>query len=137
MCGNEIRNKKFSLVFTSVALLPKHGESEESPGKVWENKTFQGQMFLTYFARSRNPYNFQNSKHWNSECTYYGKIMGKHKYSKDLVFLYIPYYSILAWHRNPYNSENMGKLNSHSKGKVWENTNIPKLWVSYIFHVWH
>ena len=32
-----------------------------------------------------------------------------------------------AWNRNPYNSDNMGKLNSQSKGNVWENTNIPKL----------
>ena len=42
-----------------------------------------------------------------------------------------------AWNRNPCNSDNMGKLNSHSKGNVWENTNIPKLRVSYIFHVRH
>ena len=69
MCENGIRNKKFSLVFTSVVLSPKHGESEESMGKVWQNKTSQGQVFLTYFVRSRNPYNSQNSKHENSEVT--------------------------------------------------------------------
>ena len=33
----------------------------DSAGKVWENGTFQGQVFHTYFARSRNPYNSQNS----------------------------------------------------------------------------
>ena len=27
-------------------------------------------------------------------------------------------------------------MNSHLKGKVWENTNIPKLWVSYVFQVY-
>ena len=69
MCENGIRNKKFSLVFTSVVLSPKHGESEERMRKVWENKTFQGQVFLTYFGRSRNPYSSQNSKHGNSEFT--------------------------------------------------------------------
>ena len=35
--------------------------------------------------------------------------MVKHKYSKGL------------------GSDNMGKLNSHSKENVWENTNITKL----------
>ena len=38
MCENGIRNKKFSLVFTSVVLSPKNEESEESTGKVWEKK---------------------------------------------------------------------------------------------------
>ena len=56
-------------LFTSLVLSPKHGEREESTGKVWENKTFQGQVFLTYFERSRNPYSSQNSKHGNSEFT--------------------------------------------------------------------
>ena len=69
MCENGIRNKKFSLVFTSVVFSQKHGESEESTGKVWENKTFQGQVFLSYFGRSRNPYSSQNSKNGNSEFT--------------------------------------------------------------------
>ena len=36
---------------------------------------------------------------------------------------------------NPCNFQNMGCVNSHVKGKVWENTNIPKLWVSYVFHM--
>ena len=35
--------------------------------------------------------------------------------------------------RNPCNSQNMRKGNSHNTGKVWEKTNIPKLWVSQIF----
>ena len=52
--GSEI--KKNSLVFTSVILSPKHRENEESTGKVWENKTFQAQVFLPYFWRSRNPH---------------------------------------------------------------------------------
>ena len=29
----------------------------------------------------------------------------------------------------------MGWVNSHSTGKVWEKTSIPKLWGSQIFHV--
>ena len=69
VCENGIRNKKISLVFTSIILPPKHWEREESTGKVWENKTFQSQVFLTYFGGSRNPYSSQNSKHENSEFT--------------------------------------------------------------------
>ena len=75
-------------------LSPKHGESEESMGKVWENKTFEGQVFLSYFGRSKNPYSSKNSKHGNSEFTKYGKILGKQKDSKGFGFLYIPHYSI-------------------------------------------
>ena len=40
-----------------------------------------------------------------------------------------------GWSRNPYNSQNMGKVNSHSKEKIWENTNISKLSVSEIFRL--
>ena len=29
----------------------------------------------------------------------------------------------------------MGKVDFHGTGKVWENTNIPKLWVPQIFWV--
>ena len=38
-----------------------------------------------------------------------------------------------GWSRNPCNYQNMGKVNSHSKGKIWENKNISKLSVSKIF----
>ena len=31
---------------------------------------------------------------------------------------------------NPYNLQNMAKVNSHSHEKIWENTNIQKLRVS-------
>ena len=34
---------------------------------------------------------------------------------------------------NTYNSQNMRKVNSHSKEKIWENMNISKLRVSGIF----
>ena len=29
-----------------------------------------------------------------------------------------------GWHRNPCNSQNMGKVDFHCTGKVWENTEI-------------
>ena len=34
-----------------------------------------------------------------------------------------------------HNSQNMGKVNSHSMEKIWENTGISKLRVSYILHL--
>ena len=40
-----------------------------------------------------------------------------------------------GWSRNPYNSQNMGKLNSHSKGKILANTNISKI-VFLKFFAW-
>ena len=40
-----------------------------------------------------------------------------------------------GWSRNPCNYQNMRKVNSHSKGKVWEKTNISNLSVSEIFRL--
>ena len=90
MRGNGIRNKKISLVFTSLVLSTKHGKViSDSTGKVWENRTFRDRVFLTYFARSRNPYNSQNSKHGKSGFPQYGKSVGKHKHFKFMCFLNI------------------------------------------------
>ena len=131
-------------------------------GKVSENRIFLGQVFLMYFARSRNPYNPQNSIYGNNEFTEYRKSMRKDKYSKDLSFLHIMHSSIslviethtipktwanwilivrkmygktqafycyrsltyFIWSIYPYNFQSMGKVNSHSKEKIGENTNI-------------
>ena len=64
---------------------------------------------------------------------------------------FLPYF---MWGINPYNSQNMGKVNSHSKENLWENTNIfkgkgflnfllvvkihavPKIWEKWIYIVW-
>ena len=40
-----------------------------------------------------------------------------------------------ALSRNPYNFQNIGKMNCHSKGKFWENTNVPKISLFYIFRM--
>ena len=37
--------------------------------------------------------------------------------------------------KNPHNFHNTGTVNPHYTGKLWDNTNIPKVWVSYIFRV--
>ena len=36
---------------------------------------------------------------------------------------------------NPCNFQNMEWVNPHVREKVWENTNISKFWISYIFHM--
>ena len=67
MSGNGMGNKIF-LVFTSVVLFPKYGESDlrEYEKSMRKQKTFQVQVFLTYFARRRNRYNSQNMGGVNS-----------------------------------------------------------------------
>ena len=54
--------------------------------------------------------------------------MGKHRHFKAMSFLHYLICGI-----NTYNSQNMRKVNSHSKEKIWENTSISKLRVSGIF----
>ena len=55
--------------------------------------------------------------------------LGKHKHSKATGLLHISCKALI------HNSQNMGKVNFHSKEKIWENTGISKLRVSYIFHL--
>ena len=130
-------------------------------GKASENRTFQGQVFLIYFARSRNPCNPQNSKHKNSEFALYGlgflhirhsstsRVIETHTnskiwqnwilivretYGKSQTFQSYKSLTYFMWDIiKTYNSQNMGKVNSHSTEKKWENTDISKLKVSYIF----
>ena len=58
----------------------------------------------------------------------HGKSMGKKQTFQGLGFL-----KYFGRSRNPDNAQNMGKVNSHSKGKIWENTNISKFRVSGTF----
>ena len=57
------------------------------------------------------------------------------KYGKTQTFQIYGLLKYFGWSRNPCNSQNMWKVGFYSKGKVWENTNIPNLWVSQIFWV--
>ena len=50
----------------------------------------------------------------------------REKYGKKQTFQSNGFLNYFEWSRNPYNSQNMEKVNSHSKGKIWESTNIPK-----------
>ena len=61
--------------------------------------------------------------------------MVREKYGKTQTFQIYGFLKYLEWSRNPYNFQNMGKMNSHNTGKVWEKTSLPKLWISQIFWV--
>ena len=50
----------------------------------------------------------------------------REKYGKKQTFQSNEFLHYFEWSRNPYNSQNMEKVNFHSKRKIWENTNIPK-----------
>ena len=48
----------------------------------------------------------------------------REKYGKTQTFQSNGFLKYFGWSRNPYNSQNMGKVNLHSTGKVRENTEI-------------
>ena len=50
--------------------------------------------------------------------------MIREKYGKKQTFQSNGFLKYFGWSRNPYNSQNMGKVNLHSTGKVRENTEI-------------
>ena len=59
VCGNGVRNKNFSLVFTSVVLSQKHGKlishgklNSHSNRKVWEN-TSTPKLWVSYIFHVR------------------------------------------------------------------------------------
>ena len=54
----------------------------------------------------------------------------REKYGKTQTFQIYGFLKYFRSSRNPYNSQNMVKVDFHSTGKVWKNTNISNLWVS-------
>ena len=64
---------------------------------------------------------------WEYLLPVYGKQMGIPIFSTQGSGYFFPV--------NPYNSQNMRKVDSSSMQKTWENTNIRKLKVSLIFRV--
>ena len=51
----------------------------------------------------------------------------REEYEKTQTFQIYGFLKYFGWSRNPYNSQNMGKVNFHSTEKVWENTNISNI----------
>ena len=113
--------------------------------KYGKTQTFQSNGFLKHFGKTRNPYIPQNMEKVNLHST--GKVRENTEISHSLRYLAdlalmrtheFPLFvngfrKCFGWSRNPYNSQNIGKVNSHSKEKIWENTHISKLIVSEIF----
>ena len=76
--------------------------------------------------------------------------IGRQKYGKIQAFQIYGFLNYFGWSRNPYDSQNMGKVNSHNTGKLWEKTKnskvmgfsnildeaeihrIPKIWKKWI-----
>ena len=110
---------------------PKHRKSElhwyeKSMGKRKHSK------IMGFLNISRRKEIHTISKTWEKWIPIVRKNYGKTKIFQRYRFL-----TYFGWNKNLNNSEKMGKMNSHSKGKTWENTNISKLWVSYMFLVKH
>ena len=101
---------------------------QENYGKT---QIFQRFRFLIYsalffFAWNRNPYNSENLG--NNWILIVRETCGKTQTFQSYRFL-----TYFMCGINTYNSQNMRKVNSHSKEKIWENTSISKLRVSGIF----
>ena len=119
MGKQNIRKSRVSYIFCvkqKSILFPKHGESQfQEYGKT---KIFQIYEFLEYTI----PITWEK---WVS--------IVRGKYRKTQTFQIYWFLKYFGRSRNPCISQNMRKVDFHSTGKVWDNTNIPKLWVSQIF----
>ena len=98
--------------------------NSHSTAKVWENaKHYKIMGFLNI---SREAEILAISKTWVKPIP-----IVRENYGNTQLFQRYGFLTYFAWNRNPCNSENMKKVNSHSKGNVWENTSIPKLYFKW------
>ena len=125
--------------------------------KYGKTQTFQINGLLKYFGWSRNPYSSQNMGKVNShskgkiwENTNISKLsfpeifrlvqksmqLPKHekwistileKYEKTQTFQIYGFLKYFGWSRNLCNSQNLGKVNFHNTGKVWEKNKHSKV----------
>ena len=104
-----------------------------STGKLWENtnipKVSVSYTFHYSISREiRNPYNSENmGSNWI--------LIVRETYGKTQTYQSYGFLTYFVRGINTYNSQNMRKVNSHSKEKIWENTNTSRLRVSGIFHL--
>ena len=106
-----------------------------STGKSWENTNIP-KVWISYNVCHSSilreietffPITWQNGIHIVRE-TYrktqtfqsYRISMVREKYGKTQTFQIYGFLKYLGRSRNPYNFQNMGKVNSHNTGKVWE-----------------
>ena len=92
--------------------------NSHNTGKVWEkNKHSKLMGFSTILVEAEIHTIPKISKKWIP--------IVREKYGKTQTFQSNEFLKYFGWCRNPYNSQNMGKVNLHSTGKVRENTEIP------------
>ena len=91
--------------------------NSHNTGKVWEkNKHSKLMGFSTILVEAEIHTIPKISKKWIP--------IVREKYGKTQTFQSNEFLKYFGWCRNPYNSQNMGKVNLHSTGKVRENTEI-------------
>ena len=102
--------------------------NSHSNEKIWENKGIsdisKGFLYFSLEGEVRAV-----SKTWKN-----GISIVREKYRKRQTFQIYGFLKYFGWNRNPYNFQNMGKVNSYNTRKVWEK-NIRKFWVSQMFWV--
>ena len=92
-------------------------------GKVWEkNKHPKVMGFSNILGEAQIHTTPKIWEKWNP--------IVRKKYEKTQTCRSWVFLKFFTWSRNPCSSQNMGKVNFHYTGKVWENTNISNLWVS-------
>ena len=105
------------------------GEAEiHSIPKMWENwipivrekfgkvQTFQIEGFLHVW--------YEAEIHLVPKAWEKGISIVQEKYGKPQAFQIYEFVKYFGWSKNPYNFQNMGKVNLHSTEKIWENTEI-------------
>ena len=100
-----------------------------STGKVWENKHFK---FMGFLNNSDEVEIHTIPKIWEKWIPIIWENYGKKQKFQSNGFL-----KYFGWSRNPYNSQYIEKVNPHSKGNIWENTNISKVKCFWNFCAWN
>ena len=90
----------------------------DSAGKVWESRSSVSYIF----REKQKSIQFSKLKTWEKWISIVWE-----RYGKIQTFQIYGSLEYFEWSRNPYNSQNMGKVDFHSTGKVWEIINITKL----------
>ena len=88
--------------------------------KYGKTQAFQIYGFLKYFGYEAEIHTIP--KTWEKWIPIIREKYGK----KKQTFQSNGFLKCFGWSWNPYNSQNMGKVNSHSKEKIWEDTHISK-----------
>ena len=89
-----------------------------------------GFLYILHYSISRKIETHAIPKTWENWI-----LIVRETYGKTQTFQSYGFLTYFMSDTIPYNSQNMRKVNSYSKEKIWENTNISKLRVSEIFYL--